>query len=225
MIRLRCLIDRIPDAVWPHLTGDPDPEPEPADPIAITDDALLAAAEAALSRQLDEEDGRFDSVNARLLPMLALASVIATALTLGVPFALSGDFAEVGTLELSFVLVILIYIVFQIVFCLRAAVMGLSRRGYRTMASNQLDPLPGESPLDYRLRLHNEKRSIVIQNAWANNQKVSDMALAHEAFENILRGVAVLIIASALIAMIGDVDPGSPVTVEPTPVERLTPTP
>ena len=194
--------------------------------MAISDDSLLEAAEETLSKRIEEADERFRSVDARLTPLLALASIIATVLGASVPFALSGQFDQISTAELAVVLAILAYIGAQIVLCLRAAVRGLSRRGYLALASDDLDPQPGESSTDYRLRILKVRVNNLWHNEWATNQKVSEMAIAHEALQNIIRGVAVLVIAALVIALIGSLESNpSPPTVETTPVVTASPAP
>lgn len=202
--RLRKWLDKIPDLVWPHLTGGPEEPPQHDSPLEISEESVLAAAEEALSTRVDEATERFQSVEARLIPLLALASIIATVLALSVPFAISGQFDQMAKGELIAILIIVMYILAQIVFCLRAAVNGLSRRGYQALSRADLDPHPGESAFTYRLRLFHARRSSLWQNEWATNQKVSHMAVAHEAFHNILRGLALLIIAAGIIALVGN---------------------
>lgn len=223
---MRKWLDSVPDFVWPHFVGKPEPQPQDRGPVAISDDSLLEAAEEALARRVEEGDERFRSVNARLTPLLALASIIAAVLSASVPFALSGQFDQISTAELAVVLAILAYIGFQIVLCLRAAVRGLSRGEYRALGPDNLGPQPGESSTDYRLRILEVRVNNLWRNEWATNRKVTEMAIAHEALQNIIRGVAVLVIAALVIAFIGSLesDP-SPPALETTPVATASPAP
>lgn len=219
-------LDSIPDFIWPHLTGEPKPQPEDRQPVVISDVSLLEAAEEAFSKRVEEADERLRSVDARLMPLLALASIIAAVLSASVPFALSGQFDQISTAELAVVLTILAYIGLQIVICLRAAVRGLSRRAYLALDPNDLDPQPGEASTDYRLRILEVRVNNLWHNEWATDQKVSEMAIAHEALQNMIRGVAVLVIAALVIAFIGSLESNpSPPVGEFTPVATASPAP
>ncbi len=198
--RFRRLWEGMFDLLWPRLSGDPGSEPSPLAPISITDESILNAAEKAADERLGQADERFRTVEGKLMPLLALISVVSAVLTGSVPLVLSGRFDNISTGEFVPVAVLLMYVAAQVIRTLEATVNGLGRRSYARLSSADIDPEPGETLVQYRLRLLNLRRSNFPQNEWSTDDKVSQLAVAHKALRNALYGVAALIISAVTIA-------------------------
>lgn len=194
--------DTLVDIIWPRLSGKPKSPPEDDLGPEVSGWPVLEAAEEALRKRLDDAEERFRSVDARLVPLLALASIITTALTASVPLALSGSFDKVSRGEFVVVLVFVTYISLQALRSLYASVNGLRRRTYLNLSPSDLDPQANESAFDYRVRLLKVRRRCLWWNEWATNLKVDDMEVAHVALQNALRGVALLVVTTIGVAAV-----------------------
>lgn len=187
--------------MWPHIPGEVPSAPQLEEPPIINDGSLLVLVSEQYDRLLDEEDERRRAVDARLIPFLPLTAVMATVLAASVPIALTGNLEDLNEVELTVVLVPLLYVAAQLIFCLFAAVAGLSRRGYLSPKVDELEPLDGEAVDAYKNRLLRVKRACVAQNRWATNAKVDQMAITHRALQSAVVGVAVLIVAASALAV------------------------
>jgi len=164
----------------------------------LEDDALLTAAEANYAQRLNAAGSRFDSVNGRLIPLLSLAAVLATAASVTAPILVD---ARVSSYHDPILLLAapIAYSVVQLVRCLHASVNGLRRQTLNDLHLSDLDPLAGETPRAYRGRILERRRFQLLWNEWATDKKVTDMEIAHVAFLNGLFGLGAVIITTLAV--------------------------
>ena len=70
------------------------------------------------------------------------------------------------------------------------------------LRAEDVAPIIGENESAYRKRILNTRIHNIDYNSWVIDQKVSDMAVAHRAYKNMLGGVLILIVAIAMIVII-----------------------
>ena len=191
------LSNRVLDLVWPHLTGEPEPPPQPDtfDSKSI-DQAVLAHAEMELREREAQVTERARNVDTKLAAMLTLTSVLSAVSIAGLTVAWAADLDGLSKTPMYVGLLCLFYIAIQLIRSLWTTVGGLMRRDYKQLNSEQIDPKQGENEMSYRSRLFEARREFVAWNDWSVNTKVSEMAVAHTALRNALTATAVLVIAS-----------------------------
>jgi len=200
----RC-INRVPDWIWPHLTGEPVPAPDEQRSVETGDKVLLEAMEHVLEKRISQVDERLRTVETKLVALLTLTSILSAAVTASFAAAsnvvIQKDFRSV---PVWITLALLIYLAFNLLRSLWATVSGLMRRGYKQLACKDIVPRDEEDHVNYTARILNQRLNHVKWNDWVLDQKVSEMAVAHVALRNALSatgGVILMAFVTALLKM------------------------
>ena len=70
------------------------------------------------------------------------------------------------------------------------------------MSAKDMIPEDGESRAMYQARVLNLQLNCMRWNEWVVNEMVSEMAVAHEALKNVLRGTSGLILLAFVFALV-----------------------
>jgi len=198
--------DKVPDWIWPHLTGEPEPAPDEQLSVETADKALLEATEHVLERRISQVDERLRTVETKLVALLTLTSILSAAVT--VSFAAASNMViqkDFRSVPVWITLVLVIYLAFNLLRSLWATVSGLMRRGYKQLPYEDIVPEGEEDHINYRARILNQRLNHAEWNDWVLNQKVSEMAVAHVALRNALSatgGVILMAFVTALLKLL-----------------------
>ena len=199
---LRRLYDRIPDWLWPHLTGGEVLPPEEEDQFGIQHAERLADASEILTARLGQVDERVRNVDSKLVALLTLTSVLSTAVAASLAAATTlGNVDEDARLLAWIAVAVVFYANVQILRSLWSTVGGLTRRSFKELAPGDFVPRRDENGEGYRTRLLNLQVNNMCWNEWVVDQKVSDMAVAHVALKNALTAVSLLVLLALAIAI------------------------
>ena len=175
------LYDTLLDLVWPRLVGDPPKCPEPR---CLLELSFVDQLEHHLDRSENRQRESIRSVESKLIALLTFSSILSVAVVAGLTFVSnsseSDDFVRLPSV---IVIVIVFYIAIQLLRSLWCVVGGLRRRGYSDISADALLANAGESSEEYRIRVGNIRLYNLKHNGWVIDQKVSDMAVAHRAYE------------------------------------------
>lgn len=186
--------DRIPDWIWPHLTGDEEPNIQDLDYFSDKHPPLLDKVERILASRLVQSEERVQSVESKLMSLFTLTSVFSAAVIAGLAASAAlGATSGTATILTWPVMFLVLYLVFQCWCLLRATLAGLERRHYRQLSPTDIVPHDEEGGDAYRIRLLNRQVNDMLSNERVVNQKVSEMAVAHAAWKNALAAIFILI--------------------------------
>ena len=198
---MRKLYERIPDCVWPHITGDVEPAPTDQDPFSAEHGESLDEITSILSSRLVQLEERIRGVESKLVALFALTSIFSTAVAASLAAATTlGTIEEDAKLPAWFAVFLVFYAAMQILRSLWATVDGLVRRGYKQLSPDDIVPQSGEANDAYRVRLLNLQVNHLHWNEWVVNEKVSCMAVAHTALKNALTAIFFLVFLTLVIA-------------------------
>ena len=201
--RRRQFYDRVPDWIWPHLTGDTETAPEDHDNFSTKHTELLDEVNSIFSSLLAQAEERVRSVESKLVALLTLTSVLSVAVTASLAAATTlGTVAEDARIFAGIAVALVFYVAVQLLRSLWSAVAGLMRRSYRQLSPEDMIPEDGETSEAYRTRLRNLQVNYMRFNEWVVDEKVSEMAVAHVALRNALTATFALIVLALLIASI-----------------------
>ena len=206
----KSIYDRVPDWIWPHLTGDEIPEPSDRNTFNADHARLADQVDSIVSFRLAQAEDHSRTVDTKLASMLTFTSVLMAAVI--------GSLAAATTLvriqdkdpvwptclvaAVTLVaLLLVIYLVAQIIRSLQATVRGLRRRQYRRLGIDDLAPRDRESSEAYRIRLLNTQINCMVQNEWAVARKVDEMEIAYIAVRNALPAAFILIAVSLAVVV------------------------
>ena len=199
---IRKLYDRIPDWVWPHLTGDVEPVPTDRDLFNAEHGESLDEITGILSSRLIQLEERIRHVESKLLALLTLTSVLSTAVAASLAAATTlGSINEDARLLAWPAVFLVFYAAIQILRSLWATVDGLARRGYKQLSPEDIVPQSNEANDAYRIRLLNLQVNHLNWNGRVVNEKVSCMAVAHVALKNGLTAIFFLVFLTLVIAV------------------------
>lgn len=150
-------------------------------------DAYLEQLRTDCHGALDDEQARQQSIDARLTTITGMSSIAATV----VFGTLLTSIPQSHSVLLWLLLATLAYLIMQLVCAMLAAVRGLERRSYAIMASADLLPASGESKEVHQRRQVGQLLSILAQNRDANDDKLTNLAVAHCALKNFVIGLVV----------------------------------
>ena len=196
------LLEFVVDRVWPVASG---PRAQSNVPPALPDGihaTAIACAEKVYEKRLEDIDRRFEGINARLLPLLALSSILSALLVAGIPLALTARAQDVESYQIVTVASLAVYVVVQLIRCLFAVIGGLQRRTFRSLSLQDMDPLVGDDELVYRRRLLDTKRRQIAANDASVDEKTTEMAIAHVAYQNALFALLIIVLVSAAFAAV-----------------------
>jgi hypothetical protein len=140
------------------------------------------------------ERERRQGVEARLTTILGFVSVASTIVFGSMLVRPQSARSGLQGWALALVLVLLFYLTLQVYCAIRAAVCGLGRRGYGAFTSADVLPTENEAPEVHLRRQITNCLKILDDDRVRNNEKVTQMAVAHEAMKNFLGGLLVLAI-------------------------------
>lgn len=195
--------DKIPDWVWPHLTGKPEPYKDEQLSIATDDANLLSEVEHVLDMRNSQVDERLRNIETKLVALLTLTSVLSAALTASfTAISIMGTPKDYLRVPIWIVVIIVFYITISLLRSLWTTVNGLVRRGYKQLGYEDMVPGDREDSIHYKIRILNERLKHINWNEYILNKKVSEMAVAHEALRNALCATAGLILLALAITVI-----------------------
>ena len=166
----------------------------------------LPADEEPLKRHLDsctellaDEDQRRQSVDSRLTTIIGLSS-IAGSIVFGVLLSNAPRRAPYG---IHWMIVgMLLYETLQIVAAMLAGVRGLERRAYDALRSDEiLPPINATAAYHFRTNIHTCLETLE-HHREENNQKVTQMAVAHCAVKNFIGGLLVIAVLGAAAVIV-----------------------
>lgn len=163
----------------------------------------LEAAYDALKEELRSQEDRAKTVETRLLSVSSLAPVSMTIMVAVVTFLTSDRAREFTWGSVLAVGLVGSYVAFQFLLALLAAVKGLGRRSFSHLSIRDLVPQPDETKDAYLRRACAELTEVIIHNRAAVDDKVSQLALAHEAVKNAVWGLLVVLIIILFFTMVG----------------------
>lgn len=198
---VRKLYDRIPDWVWPHLTGDVEPVPEVRATFSVEHRDSLDEISGFLSSRLVQLEERVRGVESKILALLTLTSVLSTAVAASLAAATTLGTVEEDARFLAWIAGFLVfYASVQVLRSLWATVDGLVRRGFKQLSPDDIVPQSEEANDAYRIRLLNLQVNHLNWNEQVVNEKVSCMAVAHTALKNALTAIFFLVLLALGIA-------------------------
>ncbi|MCZ6866311.1 MAG: hypothetical protein O7E55_03140 [Chloroflexi bacterium] len=190
------------DLFWPRLTGNPECPPcDKSLNVSQSNIQLLSVIDAELKERTSQAEERIRTVDAKLIVLLSLASVLSGILISAVTIVLIGTLDNIATAHFIILLTLIPYVIVQLLNSLLSTVSGLERKSYKQLSRQDMDPLAKDNPSDYHLRIINLKNNYLWWNEWVVNQKVSWMAVAHTALRNALFGATVLAILTVIAAI------------------------
>ena len=203
MSRKQELYHRILDWIWPHLTGDEEAAPEDQEYFSTRHTGLLDEVNRLLSFRLTQMDLRDRSVESKLVAMFTLTSVLSAAITAGLAAATTlGKVPEDSRIFAWVAMALVFYVAIQLLRSLWSTVAGLKRRPYRQLSPKDMAPEDSETSEMYQVRVLNLQVNSMRWNERVINQKVSEMAVAHEALRNALTATFGLIVVTLVIASV-----------------------
>ncbi len=199
--RMQMLYDRIPDWIWPHLTGHAEDPPGYKERFNTEHTDSLSEVQSVLQNRLHQVAERIRSVESKLIAMLTLTSVLSAAVGASLAASTALGKVEEETKIFAWAAVILVfYVSVQVLRALWSTVAGLMRRSYKQLSSTDMIPQKEETAEAYRMRLLNLQSDHLFWNEWVVDQMVSEMAVAHTALRNALTVVFLLILLVSVMA-------------------------
>jgi len=195
--------DKVPDWIWPHLTGEPEPTPNEQLRIDTSDQAVLREIEKVVEMRSGQVDERFRNVETKLVSLLTLTSVLSAAVT--------ASFAAASTMHIQkdcpsipvlITLLLVFYVSINLLCALWATVSGLMRQGYQQLPYKDIIPEGKEDHINYETRILNQRLNHAKWNDWVLNKKVSEMAVAHVALQNALSATGGIILMALVTALL-----------------------
>lgn len=159
------------------------------------DDEQLRGYLSSCKNLLATEDERRQGVDARLTTIVGLSSIAGT-IVLGSMFGQPSSLRN--GLQGWLLAFGLFYLTLQVCSAILAAILGLGRRGYHTIMPADVLPVQGEAPAVQLRRQIANCLDILDDGRSKNNEKVTQMAVAHRAMLNFLAGLLALAILGTL---------------------------
>ena len=163
----------------------------------------LEAAYGALKDELNAQDDRAKTVETRLLSISSLAPVSMTIMVAVVTFLTSDRAREFTWGSVLAVGIVGSYVSLQFLLALLAAVKGLGRRSFSHLSIKDIVPQPDETKDAYLRRACAELTQVILHNRGAVDDKVSQLALAHEAVKNAVWGLLLVLITILVYTVAG----------------------
>jgi hypothetical protein len=163
----------------------------------------LEAAYDALKEELRSQEDRAKTVETRLLSVSSLAPVSMTIMVAVVTFLTSDRAREFTWGSVLAVGLAGSYVAFQFLLALLAAVNGLGRRSFSHLSIKDIVPQPDETKDAYLRRACAELTEVILYNRASVDDKVSRLALAHEAVKNAVWGLLLVLITILAFTMAG----------------------
>lgn len=200
---LKKWFDQVPDWLWPHLTGEPHSPSSDEPELSPCDESLLNDVEHILGKRMAQVDERLRNVETKLLALLTLTSVLSAAITATFTVALNMNIPDDFPHVLFWLILILVfYITINLLRSLWATVSGLIRRGYKQLHWKEIVPREREDSKSYKMRILTQQIDHIKWNEWVIDDKVSQMAVAHEALRNALAATGGIILVALVTSII-----------------------
>ena len=201
---LAAIRNQISDLIWPRIIGKvPQPPNPPTQPHGIPTE-LLDPVEATALRRMAQSERHMEAVNAKLLSLFRLTSLLAT-LTIAILVGASQLNGPDGNLERWLTGIAVGFIIFamlQLLCAVLATIRGLDAKPYlyqTTVGVLNQDKEPIEM---YRRRQISDILHMIEQHDWTTDRKVDQIAIAHTALRNSAIPLAVLVIAASTLALV-----------------------
>ena len=193
----------VPDWLWPHLKGNKKDPPEYQCHGRIAG-SLLDQVERQLDLKGTVQRERIRAVEAKLMALLTLSSILSAGIAaILTAVATLAQIEKLPTVPSLITIFLIYYVALQLWRALWSAIAGLTRRAYKALSIDELLPVvTGEELGEYRNRILNIHLYILDYNSWVVDQKVSDMAVAHRAYQNMLGGTLVLVVVTLIIVAV-----------------------
>ena len=201
---LAAIRNQVSDLIWPRIIGKvPQPPNPPIQPHGIPTE-LLDPVEATALRRMAQSEHNMEVVNAKLLSLFRLTSLLAT-LTIAILVGASQLNGPDGNLERWLTGITVGFIIFamlQLLCAVLATIRGLDAKPYLYQSTvgvlNQ-----DEEPIEmYRRRQISDLLHMTEQHDWTTDRKVDQIAIAHTALRNSAIPLAVLVIAASTLALL-----------------------
>ena len=195
------IIDRIWPTLVPHKNAGAKPAFSYPQNLGSSDDVLQLAYES-LKEELLSEDERIKLVEAKLINISSLAPVAMTIFVAMIAFLTSDKVNLFTRSSIWVVIVFAAYIALQFLLAIRAAIKGLARRPFTRLSLDDILPLGREDKTAYLKRTCKEIADAIGSNRKGIDQKVSQLALAHESILNAVWALLfLLLILLAIVAL------------------------
>ncbi|MBI4906995.1 MAG: hypothetical protein HY820_25435 [Acidobacteria bacterium] len=166
--------------------------------VAVITPERVGDAYAVCAAALEQERQRRQSIESRLTTMIGLSSIAGT-IVFG---TLLANTPRAGGLLDWLILACLLYLVLQIASAILAGVRGLERRPYPQPSTADLLVAVDETPAHHaRCRLR-EFLEIFVEHQERNNEKVTQMDVAHCATKNFIAGLLVLALLATVSRLV-----------------------
>ena len=191
------------DCLWPRLEGNIPECPKPRCVGRITG-SLLDQVEHRIDLEETYQGERRQTVEAKLTPLLTLSLILSTVLIASITAVTTLAQIEKILSPTSLIAFIFVfYVALQMCRVLWSAIDGLTRRAYKTLSVDESLPITtGEGLEEYRNRILSIRIYILEYNSWVIDQKVSDMAVAHRAYKNVIAGTLFLIVVIMIMVVV-----------------------
>ena len=184
-----------------RMSGEEEPYPAAGDELpGDLPDAQLDFVERETSRAQGEEERRERGVQARLIALLGLSSLVTAVLGVLAAFATAADF-ELSTLQLVIALLPLVYVAVQAIASIHFTIAGLMPRPYPIAPPWGESRRADEPPVWDRFVLLSLHRSNLRRSRWSTNRRMEDMTLALESLRRFAWGSLAVFLAFLFIAL------------------------
>ena len=173
------------------------------------EEAVLARYLADCTSLLEAEDSRRQGVEARLTSILGLFTIAGTIVFTSIVAQVVGTLRAPNSFFRWMFALCAFYLALQICCALVAALVGLGRRGYDMPTPRNIFPAAGESSAFHERQRITNCLQILADHQQRNNNKVTQMAVAHRAMMNFLV-VLILFAAIGTVAAIRAKPPDDP---------------
>ena len=195
------IIDCIWPTAWPLRSTQQNGAETELRPVSAPDISVLRFSLGELQGLAAAEEDRCRAVEGKLQGVTGFSSVAASLLLAISARTVESRSFSVSPLGLAVVLGLIAYAAVQFLRAILAAITGLRRRGYVRFTSVDLAPRMGETEYCFLLRLNRELSRQIEINARVNDERVTQMELAHLAVRNAVVVLTLALVASAVLAV------------------------
>ena len=163
-------------------------------------DEVVREVYRQLTVELEAEGERRRAVEAKLLAVGAVAPVAVTIMVAAASFLSSGRLGDFVPLSVVVIVVMAFYVALQFLRATQTAIEGLKRRAYSVPRISEIVPNGGEGVSGYLRRACNDLTGRIEQHRETTNEKVSELAVAHQSMRNAVTALVVeLVVLAGLV--------------------------
>ena len=167
---------------------------------ADANDDVVREVYGRLSAELEIEAERRRAVETKLLSIGSVAPIAVTIMIAAASFLSSGRLPDFAPLSVVTISVMASYVALQFLRAMRAAICGLSRRGYAMPNISEIVPADTKELSGYLRNASTDLARRIEQHRETTNEIVSQLAVAHDSIRNAVTVLVVeLFILSGLI--------------------------